>query len=107
MVYAAAAATLDPLGHCAGPGTKSVSWCCRDTASCATAQTFVITFLCLIPDLWNLKVVSSLTDMHVCVQYLPQNFWLFFFFWISLAKDLSILLIFSPRELAFGFMNFF
>ena len=36
--YTAAAATLDPLSHCAGPGIKLVSWCCRDTANLVAPQ---------------------------------------------------------------------
>ena len=30
MTYLAAAAVLDPLTHCAGPGIKPASWSCRD-----------------------------------------------------------------------------
>ena len=32
VTYASAAATLDPLTHCAGSGMAPVSWCCRDAA---------------------------------------------------------------------------
>ena len=31
-IYAAGVAIPDLLTHCAGPGIKSVSWCCRDAA---------------------------------------------------------------------------
>jgi len=31
VTYVAAAATPDPLTHCAGPRVKHASWCYRDT----------------------------------------------------------------------------
>ena len=36
--YAAAAATLDPLTHCAGLGIEPTSWRCRDTADPIVSQ---------------------------------------------------------------------
>ena len=37
-IYAAAAATLDPLNRCAGLGIEPAAWCCRDVADPAAPQ---------------------------------------------------------------------
>ena len=38
MTYATAAATWDPLIHCAGPGMEPASLCCRDTTDPVAPQ---------------------------------------------------------------------
>ena len=43
QTYTAAAATPNPLTHCAGPGIEPVSWLCRD-ACCATPQSLKVIF---------------------------------------------------------------
>ena len=44
--YTAAAAMLDPLTHCAGPGIEPASWCCRDTSDPISPQQERPRFVC-------------------------------------------------------------